>query len=228
VVWFRRRAGRSSQELRLARAKGCSQGEIAAIGVGRSTREARLDRIEEADGVTHLALLRGINVTGKNTLPMQDLVRIFEAAGGANVRTYIQSGNVIFDAPSDASKIAGAVTAAIEKRFGYRIPVVLRTAPQLRKVIGGNPFLKLGIDLKWLHVYFLAHAPGELAVVNLDPTRSAPDVFHVHGQEIYLHLPNGMGRSKLTNAYFDSKLATVSTARNWATVLKLAEMMQAR
>ncbi len=178
--------------------------------------------------MTHVALLRGINVSGKNPLPMKELVRIFEAADCENVRSYIQSGNVIFDAPGGASKICDSVSAAIEKSFGYRIPVILRTASQLRNIIGANPFLKPGVDLKWLHVYFLAQAPGSHAIAGLDPARSAPDAFHVLGQDIYLHLPNGMGRSKLTNAYFDSKLATLSTARNWATVLKLAEMMHNR
>ncbi len=95
------------------------------------------------------------------------------------------------------------------------------------ETIAGNPFLKAGADLKALHVYFLAAAPNARAIAGLDLARSAPDVFDVRGQEIYLHLPNGMARTKLTNAYFDSKLSTTCTARNWTTVLKLAEMMQA-
>jgi uncharacterized protein (DUF1697 family) len=175
--------------------------------------------------VTQVALLRGINVGGKNPLPMKDLARMFAGAGCADVRTYIQSGNVIFDAPG-AAKIAETVSANIEKRFGYRIPIVLRTAEQLLKTIAGNPFLKTGADVKTLYVYFLAAAPKAGAIAGLDGARSAPDVFHVRGQEIYLHLPNGMARTKLTNAYFDSKLSTTCTARNWATVLKLAELMQ--
>jgi uncharacterized protein (DUF1697 family) len=175
---------------------------------------------------SHLALLRGINVGGKNPLPMKELVRMFDAAGCRNVRTYIQSGNVIFDAPAGAPKVGQIISASIEKRFGYRIPVILRTPTQLRKTIGANPFLKAGADAKALHVYFLAETPKPPAVASLDPARSAPDAFHVLEQEIYLHLPNGMARTKLTNAYFDSKLSTVSTARNWATVLKLAEMMR--
>jgi uncharacterized protein (DUF1697 family) len=175
----------------------------------------------------HLALLRGINVTGKNVLPMKDLVRMFSDAGCSNVRTYIQSGNAIFETPGEATKIAQTVTAKIEKKFGYRVPIIIRTSEQLLATIRANPFLKAGVDQKWLHVYFLAHSPNTAAIASLDPTRSAPDVFHVRGQEIYLHLPNGMGRSKLTNAYFDSKLSTTCTARNWATVLKLSQMMQA-
>jgi uncharacterized protein (DUF1697 family) len=175
--------------------------------------------------VTHVALLRGINVGGKNILPMKELARIFANAGCENVRTYIQSGNVVFDAPT-AAAISAKVTASIEKRFGFQVPVVVRTSAELRKTIASNPFLKTGIDPKWLHVYFLADTPKTVAISSLDPARSSPDVFHVHGSEIYLHLPNGMARTKLTNAYFDSKLSTVCTARNWATVLKLSEMME--
>jgi uncharacterized protein (DUF1697 family) len=177
--------------------------------------------------VTHLALLRGINVGGKNALPMKELAQVFADAGCTDVRTYIQSGNVIFETPSGAAKIADLVKTQIEKKFGYRIPVILRTSEQLLKTIRDNPFLKAGADAKTLHVYFLADSPSARLIAGLDPARSAPDAFHARGQEIYLHLPNGMARTKLTNAYFDSKLSTICTARNWATVLKLSEMMGA-
>jgi uncharacterized protein (DUF1697 family) len=176
--------------------------------------------------MTHVALLRGINVGGKNMLPMQDLARMFADAGCTNVRTYIQSGNVIFDAPAGAPGIGALVQARIQKRFGYRIPVILRTAPQLRQAIRGNPFLAAAPDPRALHLYFLADPASAAAINGLDPSRSAPDRFQVSGHHIYLHLPNGMGRTKLTNAYFDSKLSTICTARNWATVLKLSEMME--
>ena len=178
--------------------------------------------------MTHVALLRGINVGGKNILPMKDLARIFADAGCQNVRTYIQSGNVIFENPRGAAGTADKVAASIEKRFGFRVPVILRTSEQLVQTIRDNPFIAAGADLKTLHVYFLAAAPHARAIGGLDPARSAPDAYHVRGQEIYLQMPNGMARTKLTNAYFDSKLSTICTARNWATVLKLAEMMQPR
>jgi uncharacterized protein (DUF1697 family) len=158
---------------------------------------------------------------------MKDLARMFTDAGCLSVCTYIQSGNVIFEKASGAQKIAEAITANIERRFGFRIPLILRTSDQLRKTIRDNPFLGAGTDQKALHVYFLANSPNARAIAGLDPARSAPDAFQVRGQEIYLHVPNGMGRTKLTNAYFDSRLSTTCTARNWATVLKLSEMMQA-
>ena len=174
--------------------------------------------------MTQLALLRGINVGGKNMLPMKDLARIFEQAGCANVRTYIQSGNVIFDAPKGA-KVGEAVTRSIEKKFGYRVPVILRTASELDTAIRDNPFLRAGVDTKMLHVYFLGDRPSASCCASLDATRSAPDAFEVRGREIYLHMPNGTARTKLTNAYFDSKLATISTSRNWRTTTKLLELM---
>ncbi len=171
---------------------------------------------------SQLALLRGINVGGKNKLPMRDLADIFEDAGCENVRTFIQSGNVIFTATSNVSKrLAGAVTSKIADRFGHKVPVILRTSQQLRDVVSNNPFPH-GADL---HVMFLGDCPSPVKIASLDPDRSPPDVFLVRGQEIYLQLSNGAARTKLTNAWFDSKLGTVSTGRNWRTVNKLLEMM---
>lgn len=149
---------------------------------------------------------------------------MFADAGCRNVRTYIQSGNVVFDAANRGPNIAMLISAAIHKNFGYNIPVVLRTSEELAGVIRENPFLQAGADPKALHVYFLADQPKADAIAGLDMARSKPDAFHVTGREIYLHLPNGMARTKLTNAYFDTKLATTCTARNWATILNLAEM----
>lgn len=170
----------------------------------------------------YVALLRGINVGGKNKLPMKELAALFIAAGCKNVETYIQSGNVVFDAPAAVVKrLPGAVGEAIQQEFGYQVPLIVRSGTELAKVVAANPFLAQGALDKELHVYFLADKP---AVAELDAKRSPPDEFDLLGREIYLRLPNGMGRTKLTNAYFDSKLKTVCTARNWATVLHLAAM----
>ena len=176
----------------------------------------------------HVALLRGINVGGKNILPMKELAAMFVTAGCGDVGTYIQSGNVVFSASAGVKKrLASLIAQGIEERFGFRVPVVMRTAEELGAVIRENPYFKTGVPEELLYVYFLADVPGAGEVGKLDPLRSAPDVFTVRDREVYLHLPNGMGRSKLTNAYFDSKLGTVSTARNWRTVVRLYEMMTA-
>jgi uncharacterized protein (DUF1697 family) len=175
---------------------------------------------------THLALLRGINVGGKNKLPMKDLLDMFVEAGCKDVRTYIQSGNVVFNAsPRVFSRVADQITTMIAGRFGYRTPVILQTAPQLRDVLSGNPFLTAETNEKALYVMFLAHTPTPADIDKLDPDRSPGDSFIVRGQVVYLHLPNDVAGTKLTNAYFDSKLGTIGTSRNWRTVTKLLELM---
>jgi uncharacterized protein (DUF1697 family) len=176
---------------------------------------------------TYLALLRGINVGGKNKLPMKDLTGLFIDAGCSNVRTFIQSGNVIFSAARGlVEKLPSLITKRIEERVGYKIPVILRTAEELNNAICKNPFLAAGALEKTLHVYFLASLPDARDVAALDPHRSPPDTFLVRDREIYVQLPNGRARTKLTNAYFDSRLSTTSTARNWNTVLQLHELMK--
>jgi uncharacterized protein (DUF1697 family) len=174
---------------------------------------------------TYVALLRGINVGGKNKLPMRDLVALFEGAGCGEVRNYIQSGNIVFGCGAPVAKgLPAKLGREIEKRFGFSVPVILRTAKELADAVDENPFLKSGADIDKLHVGFLEAAPSKKAIDSLDPKRSPPDTFVVRGKEIYLSCPNGMGNTKLTNAYFDSRLATTSTMRNWKTVLKLLEM----
>jgi uncharacterized protein (DUF1697 family) len=174
---------------------------------------------------THVALLRGINVGGKNRLPMKDLVALFEAQGCTSVQTYIQSGNVVFEAPAAvAAKLPLKVSAAILNGHGIRVPVVLRTVEELQKVPHRNPFLKAGVALDTLHVAFLADPPSASAASALDPKRSPPDEVAIRGCELYLRLPNGVAETKFTNAYFDKTLGTTSTMRNWRTTLQLIEL----
>lgn len=173
----------------------------------------------------HIALLRGINVGGKNRVTMAALVGLFEAAGGTDVRTYIQSGNVLFTAPPDrASAVAEAVEQGLEADLEVPSPVIVRPARALRRIIDACPFGDA--EPTHLHVMFLRDAPTKQAIAALDPDRSPPDEFIVKGSEIYLRLPSGAARSKLTNSYFDRTLGTMSTARNWRTVRTLAEMAQ--
>ena len=174
----------------------------------------------------YVALLRAINVGGRNMVPMKDLAAIFADLGCANVRTYIQSGNVVFEASAKtAATLPQAVSASIAERFGHRVPVVLRSASELARAIEANPFLARGVPKNELHIAFLADAPTKARVAALDQRRSLPDAFELGGREVYLHLPNGGGRSKLTNDYFDRTLGTTSTVRNWRTVEQLASML---
>ena len=173
----------------------------------------------------HVAFLRGINVGGKHSLPMTALASLFTESGCADVRTYIQSGNVLFTAATPlARRVPALVAAGISKRFGFEAPVVTRTAAQLAAIAKNNPFLRDAPDPKFLHVVFLADPPARSRAALLDPDRSPPDRFALRGSEIYLLCPNGVGKSRLTAQYFDSTLKTTSTFRNWNTVQKMLEL----
>lgn len=174
---------------------------------------------------TDIALLRGINVGGKNRLPMKELVAIFLDAGCEDVRTYIQSGNVLYRRkPAGNEDIPSLISASILDRFGYQIPIITRTAHEFRAIVHANPFAETGEEADKLHVVFLPEPPETSLVESLDPQRSPGDRFAVLGREVYLLCPNGFARTRLTNSYFDSQLSTTTTTRNWRTVLKLLEM----
>ena len=173
--------------------------------------------------VAYVAMLRGINVGGKNKIKMSDLQALFVGLGHADVTTYIQSGNVVF---TSGAKSAAAVTAAIEQRivreFGAEVSIVLRTKAELAKVIAGNPFADG--DLAKVHVTFLAKKPEAPLVRALAEHRSPPDEFRIVGREVYLRCPNGYGKTKLNNTFWERKLKVGATTRNWNTVTKLFEL----
>ena len=174
---------------------------------------------------TFIALFRGINVGGKNSLPMRRRAGMFESLGCTAVRTYIQSGNVVFEASQAlARRLPKEVSEMILKKARLEVPVIVRSSNEFANVVRGNPFLAAGADPKTLHVAFLADVPSSARVAALDAGRSPPDEIVVVGREIYLCLPNGVGRTRFTNAYLDAKLGTVSTLRNLRTVEKLLEL----
>jgi uncharacterized protein (DUF1697 family) len=179
-----------------------------------------------AKGETHVALLRGINVGGKNRLPMKDLAALFEGAGATEVSTYIQSGNVVYRvSKAQARRIGSEVSREIREQHGLDVPVVTRSSDEFAELARRHPLSK-GADPKSLHVVFLTEVPDRTRVLELDAERSPPDRFEVKGREVYLNCPNGVARSKLTNAYFDRVLGTTSTVRNWRTVGELLSMLQ--
>ena len=171
-----------------------------------------------------VALLRGINVGGRHRLPMAALAGFFEEAGCAEVRTVIQSGNVLFRATTAVARAAPErVSARIDEEFGHRPPMVLRSAVELKAVLEGNPFLHEGLDEDLFHVVFLADRPSPVAAAALDPGRSLGDRFVVRGREVFLFLPRGVSGTRLTVDYLDRTLGTMGTWRNWRSVRKLGE-----
>ena len=174
---------------------------------------------------TFAALLRGINVGGKNTMPMTELKSLFSSLGLSDVATYIQSGNVVFrSSGGEAHELAARIEQRIADDFGIGVAVLLRTSDELAEIASGNPFLGHEADRSRLHVVFLDRPPAPDAATQLDPKRSPPDRFVLHGRQIYLHLPNGAGRSKLTIDYFERRLGVRATARNWNTLTKLLSL----
>lgn len=173
----------------------------------------------------HVALLRAVNLGRRNKVPMQELRRVFEALGCGGVRSYVQSGNVVFEADARlARRIPATIADAIERRWGVRTAVITRTATEVSAVVDRVP-VPVPDDHRFLQVAFLATAPRAGAA--LDPARSPGDSFEVVGREVYLLYPNGTARSKLDNAYIERALGTTSTMRNWRTVRALVEMLDA-
>ena len=177
---------------------------------------------------THVALLRGINVGGHHKVPMAELRALFEQLGHTAVATYVQSGNVLFtSAAADEPTIVRAIATALHDRFGFDIPVVVRTTDELATAAARHPYASAQPDDAKLHLFFLAAAPAPEAIGKLDPARFAPDEFTLEGRHLYAHYPNGAGRSKLTNAPIERALGTTATARNWRTVTKLLALATA-
>jgi uncharacterized protein (DUF1697 family) len=173
-----------------------------------------------------LALLRGINVGGRSMLSMSELRAALDAVGLTGARTHLQSGNLLVTpAAGREGSLAETIRDVIKGDFGLDIQVLLRTRPELGEIVTRNPITGPEATGSKVHVVFLASTPEANQVNDLDPERSPPDRFVVAGREIYVHYPNGSGRSKLSLDYFEKRLGVVGTARNWNTVTRLLEML---
>ncbi len=171
----------------------------------------------------YAALLRGVNVGGNRKMPMAELRMLCESIGCTDVTTYIQSGNVVLGSPLTEHKLVTALEAAIAERFHMTSSVMVRTHEQLTRILTHNPFPSA--EARTLHVGFLPKEIADDAIARLAQLSSPPEEFVVRKREIYLHLPNGMGRAMLPAALLDTRrLGVPVTARNWRTVTKLAEM----
>jgi uncharacterized protein (DUF1697 family) len=169
-----------------------------------------------------VALLRGINLGARNKVSMADLKQLIADLGAEDVETYVQSGNVLFRSADARDDLVRAIEQEIHKRLGLEVTVLLRTDKELAKLVADNPFADDEPDADKLHVTFLAERPARARVDALDEEQFAPDRFRVTRDAVYLHCPNGYGRSKLSNAFFEKQLGVRATTRNWRTVTHLA------
>lgn len=158
---------------------------------------------------------------------MVELCQLFAEQGCTNTRSYIQSGNVIFESRRSARHLEPILTRQIAERFGCTVPLVFRSESEWLNLLTRNPLADRTTAEDRLHVYFLRDVPNPQQVARLEPARILPDEFVLDGADLFLFTPNGLGKTKLTNAYVDSRLDTVSTARNWRTIRKIAELLSA-
>ena len=176
-----------------------------------------------------ISMLRGVNVTGYNKIPMEALRQLYESLGLRAAQTYIQSGNVVFKSNAkDLSTLAKRIEDAIEKKFSFRPAVTLRTTAELKSVIARNPFAKRReIEPAKLQVhFFLTTSPGAEMLSEITRLKSGhPEEIVFGSRELYIYFPDGQGRSKLWPA-LDRALKKSATGRNWNTVTKLLAMAE--
>lgn len=170
----------------------------------------------------YISLLWAVNVGGQ-TLLMKELTAACESLGLGNVRTYIQSGNVLFEAPpADPAKLERQIEGKIAETFGLKIAVMVRTPEQLKDVIARNPFPEPYSGR--ISVAFLSAAPSSPSLGKIDAVKDPAEQLILSGAEAFLYYPNGQGRSKMTTALIERCLGVAATVRNWRTVNKLLEM----
>jgi uncharacterized protein (DUF1697 family) len=173
---------------------------------------------------TYIALFRGINVGGTNVLPMKDLVALLENIGSQNVKTYIQSGNAVFqNQEENASLLSNKIRATIKKSYGFEPQVLLLKPEEIESAIESNPFPEAESEPKTLHVHFLASMPKNPDLGALESIKSDRERFALKDKVFYLHAPDGIGRSKLA-ANTEKLLGVAITGRNWRTVCKVMTM----
>lgn len=181
----------------------------------------------------YIAMLRGINVGGKHIIKMLDLKLVLEASGLCDVQTYIQSGNVLFKSDEEKEPIVNKIEHEIETAFGFKVPIVLRTAEELEKIIKNLPFSEKEIleaesnpKVESLYVCLLTHVPLQEKIQQLDTYKAESDEYRIVGREVFLLLHHGISKSKLANNLH--KLDVPLTVRNWKTINKLDILAKAK
>jgi len=172
-----------------------------------------------------IALLRGINVSGQKKIKMSDLKTLFEDTGFEDVETYIQSGNVIFSSREKSSeKLEQKISSAIKNKFGFDVKVIVITPEEIESVLKNNRFIKKKKDVEKLYVTFLTKSPSDENIKKLNTIDYSPEEYFIDGSYIYLFVPNGYGKAKLNNNFFENQLKVFGTTRNLKTIKALLEL----
>jgi len=171
-----------------------------------------------------VALLRGINLGRNKRIAMADLRKLVEGLGYEEVRTHLQSGNVVFTTADSPARAAKAIEGELDAKLGMDVRVLIRTDRELAGVVERNPLGDVMTDPTRLFVTFLSAKPDARRVRGIDPSKFVPDVFRVGDREVYVWCPNGYAGTKLNHAFWEKQLGLTGTARNWRTVTRLLEL----
>jgi uncharacterized protein (DUF1697 family) len=172
----------------------------------------------------HVAMLRGINLGPTRRVPMAELRELLSEAGYEDVRTYVQSGNIVLRSPAKPAEAERELRALISEHFGFDVPVIVRSRAQLAAVVKANPLGDVADNPKRYQVSFLAEKPPAELVRRIAQHAHESERVTARGREIYAWHPDGVARSKLWNALAGRDLGITATARNWSTVTTLLEM----
>jgi uncharacterized protein (DUF1697 family) len=171
-----------------------------------------------------VSMLRGVNVGGTSRIKMATLQELYESLGLRDVRTLLQSGNVVFRSNlTDRVRLSKRLMQEIERQLDLKVDVIIRTLAEIQSIVERSPVLSPHADLSKLLVMFLADVPDAQAQASLLKAHSGPEMLEIRGPEVYLDYPNGVGRSKLSGALIENKLHRSGTARTWHTITKLLE-----
>ena len=175
----------------------------------------------------YISILRGINVGGKRKILMADLRELYQSLGFENIITYIQSGNVIFESKKkNANSIfTKKIKEAIFEKYGFDVPVIIRSVEEIKSIFETNPFLqKEGVQVENLCVTFLSEIPTDENLEKINTYDYSPDLFQIIENNAFIFIEGKYHKSKLTNNFFEKKLKVSATTRNWKTVKKLLEL----
>ena len=174
----------------------------------------------------HIALLRGINVGGKATVPMKELALLFTDLGCGNVRTYLRTGNIVFESQRESGELEKAFECAISKEFSLSIPVVVRSGERFSEYLVNTPFpSESKKDPSHLLLYLSKNPPLESAVAQLLQKAAAGESVMQRDDGIWIYYPDGIGRSKVSPTIIDRSIGSSATGRNWNTLLKVSELL---
>ncbi len=175
----------------------------------------------------HIAILRGINVGGRRKIIMSELRDMFSSLGHSNVRSFIQSGNIIFDCKTGKSNsgLEQESTLAIKETFGHDVPVIIRSTQEIKEIIQTNPYIEQA-KIEDLHLTFLKDIPENEHRLKTKEINHSPDQFLIADKHVFVACFGGYRNTKLNNSFFEKKLKVSTTTRNWKTILKLYELSQ--